>query len=345
MSDVKTIKTIVFNGTPESFNFWSAKFKAQANRHGYKKLLMGNETVPTEAQYNAALRAVETQRNDADVSAHKATIKRYEKNEEAVEQLILSIDSGCASGRAVFNLVKNSQSTDHPEGNCKVIWDKLVAKYEPKSTPSLLKIRKEFANNTLDAGMDPCEWIAELEDLMHRSNAIGIATEMKDIDLLVHALNNMPDEYDSVVDGMEGRLELPDSDPKKLTIEDLRDKLSSHYQRLTDRHTWKENKYEKVLMAINDKAYSTISQGDLYKLRHELEEISKKTGKDDEQKYKKLSGKTSVKCHFCGKRGHKMKDCWELEKARKGANLPSERGAMALDVESHSDESYDELGF
>ncbi|EJK74494.1 hypothetical protein THAOC_03823 [Thalassiosira oceanica] len=138
-------------------------------------------------------------------------------NEEAVEQptdgSFLSFDTSKASGRAAFNIVKNSQPTDdyNLEGNCKQL-------------------------DTQYTETEPSEWILELEeeDLMHRQSELQ---QMEDVDLLVHALNNMPSLSMTqwLMEWKEDWLVLPDSDPNKLTIKDLGDKLSGHYQRVRER--------------------------------------------------------------------------------------------------------------
>jgi hypothetical protein len=40
-----------------------------------------------------------------------------------------------------------------------------VRKYSPKTTPSLLKWKREFENSKLKAGTDPEEWIGDLEGI------------------------------------------------------------------------------------------------------------------------------------------------------------------------------------
>jgi hypothetical protein len=44
---------------------------------------------------------------------------------------------------------------------------------------------------------------------------------------MIHVLSNLPEVYDVVLDGMEGRLMLKDGDSQNLTIEDVRDKLNN----------------------------------------------------------------------------------------------------------------------
>jgi len=58
---------------------------------------------------------------------------------------------------------------------------------------------------------------------------------MSDEDFMIHVLNNLTEDYDVVLDGMESRLMLNENDPNKLTIEDVRDKLSGRFDRIRER--------------------------------------------------------------------------------------------------------------
>ena len=53
---------------------------------------------------------------------------------------------------------------------------------------------------------------------------------MIDQDFMIHVLNNVPVEYDVVLDRMESHLMLPDGHANKLTIEDVRANLNNHFE-------------------------------------------------------------------------------------------------------------------
>ena len=59
-------------------------------------------------------------------------IKFNDLNEEAFEDIILSIDQMKKQGKVAFSLVKNCKTAKYPEGNCKLAWNCLVAKCSPK---------------------------------------------------------------------------------------------------------------------------------------------------------------------------------------------------------------------
>lgn len=245
-SELKSIRVLEFDGKPKNWDPWSEKFLARAKRKGYKSLLVGKEKVPTQDQYDLAILGTS--------EVDKATTKRAELNEEAFEDIILSINHTSSHGKIAFSLVKNCKTTEYPEGNCKLAWDRLIAKYAPKTAPSLLKLKKKFANSKLSKVEDhPDEWISDLESLRNEMDNISITARMTDVDFMIHILNNLPEDYDVVLDGLESRLMLKDGDPNKLTIEDVRDKLNNRYERLDERT--EEVKEEKALAAYYKKQY------------------------------------------------------------------------------------------
>ena len=150
----KSIKVIEFSGKEKDWKIWSRKFLAQASRKGYKKLLSGAEAIPSESEYTAA--AGET--NDDE----KKTVKLWQLNELAFEEILLSINGTTKQGKIAFNLVDNCTTAEQPEGNCKLAWDRLVHKYAPKTAPSYIQLKKDFANSKLaSVDTDPDEWMTD----------------------------------------------------------------------------------------------------------------------------------------------------------------------------------------
>ena len=54
--------------------------------------------------------------------------------------------------------------------------------------------------------MHPYEWMAELESLQNEIDKLSILTNISDKDFMIHVLNNLTEEYDAVLGGMESRL-------------------------------------------------------------------------------------------------------------------------------------------
>ena len=93
-------------------------------------------------------------------------IKLGELNELVHKNLILSIDINSSVEKVVFGLVRNTESLEFPERNCKVSWDRLVNKYALYTALSLLKLKSEFHNSKLESiEKDPDEWISNFKGL------------------------------------------------------------------------------------------------------------------------------------------------------------------------------------
>jgi hypothetical protein len=116
------------------WKIWSRKFLAQANRKGYKKLLSGATAIPTKSEYTAAA--------GGSTDTEKLTVKLWQLNELAFEEILLSINGQTKQGKIAFNLVDNCTTADQLEGNCKIAWEKLVHKYAPKTAPSYIQLKK-----------------------------------------------------------------------------------------------------------------------------------------------------------------------------------------------------------
>ena len=327
MSELKSIRVLEFDGKTSNWEGWSEKFKARAKRRGYKDMLVGKEKIPTASEYAAA--------STGSSADDKEIVKRAERNEEGCEDIILSISHTTKQGKVAFSLVKNCKTTEYPEGNVQMMWDRLEAKYAPKTAPSLLKLKKKFANSKLDSiEKHPDEWITELESLRNDMDSIDISTKMSDMDFMIHVLNNLPELYDVVLDGMESRLMLKDGDANKLMIEDIRDKLNNRYERIDER--------EKI--ELNTEKALAVFKGNCYKCG-EYGHCGRECKNGDDKKGTDHGGGTRYKCHYCGKYGHKKYEC-ELRKAHmKGEGKKDETSKLAVQYDSDDNESIDELGF
>jgi hypothetical protein len=226
----------------------------------------------------------------------------------------LSIDHGTKQGKVAFSLIKNCKSSDYLEGNCKLAWDRLIAKYAPKTAPSLLKLKKQFANSSLKNEVYPEEWITELESLRNDMDSIRLSSKMNDQDFMIHILNNLPEAYDVILDGMESRLMLPDSDPNKLTIENIRDKLNNRFERITKNELAKE---EEHALASFSKQYKG------------------RCSNCGEYGHKSGDCRGNRTCFYCGEKGHIRPNC---EVKRKADAIRQEKAVCATDEASDEEE-------
>ena len=96
----------------------------------------------------------------------------------------------------------------------------MVAKYASKSTPSSLKLKNDFKFCKLEeAWTNPEDWISKLEGIRTEIEAIDSASAISEKDFMVKILNNLPEEYDVILDGLKNRLEA--SGDQKLTLEGI----------------------------------------------------------------------------------------------------------------------------
>mmetsp|Transcript_11032 Transcript_11032/g.16141 ORF Transcript_11032/g.16141 Transcript_11032/m.16141 type:complete len:162 (+) Transcript_11032:416-901(+) len=154
----KSIKVIEFSGKEKDWKIWSRKFLAQANRKGYKNLLTGKEKIPSESAYDSA-------KGKKD-SKEKETRRLWKLNELAFEDILLSINGTTQADKIAFNLVDNCTTSEQLDGDSKMTWDRLVHKYSPKTAPSYIQLRREFANSKLlSSDADPDKWLTNLECL------------------------------------------------------------------------------------------------------------------------------------------------------------------------------------
>ena len=300
----KAIRIIRFDGKRDEWEGWEESFLAKGDSQGYKKLLVGDDKVPTATEVEDAEGKNKSSR-DAD---DKKILALHDANKLAYRDLILSINHKTKEGKVAFKIVKNTKSKEYPDGNSTEAWSRLVRKYSPKTTPSLLKWKREFENSKLKAGTDPEEWIGDLEGICTEIEAIDASAAISEKDLMVKVINNLPEEYDVVVDGLENKLSL--SGDEALTVEKMKDKLNDRYQRILD-HKEEDKRIEEV----RDVALAAYFP----KKARRLQACNKCGSLNHKAQDCKRPSSNRIKCWYCGEYGHKVNSCEKLkEKADRG---------------------------
>ena len=106
--------------------------------------------------------------------------------------------------------------------------------------PHLFKLKSEFHNSKLDSiHKDPDEWISHLEGLWIRMTKFRQKGSVSDEDFMIHVLNNLPEEYDVILDGLENRLMA--TRENALMIDSICEKLNHSYEKVKSK---KEEKNE-----------------------------------------------------------------------------------------------------
>ena len=253
----KTITKFTFSGKKVDWAVWSEKFLARARRKDYKKILKGDVTVPSDGT-----------RIDSSTSMGKEQKRLRELNELAYKDLILFVDGMTDAGHVAFSIVRGSKTSNLSDGDAFEAWKHLNNKYKSKSAPSRLKLTKEFNTSKLEnKRADPDVWLTKLEDLRVQLATVG--KDMSDQDLLEHALNNLPDTYESVVMKLEDKI---GNTSHPLTISKLCDELNLKFERMNGKRTIDSNNNGKGETAL-------------------------------------FAGGFKGKCNKCGRYGHKAHDC------------------------------------
>ena len=107
----KSVQVIRFSGKASDWRIWSMKFLAYAAVKGYKTILTGVDVPVNETAEKALVLTSD---------AGKAQKKIQDKNREAYNALVLSLDDEVSLGA-----VEAAITDDFPEGNAKTAWDNL----------------------------------------------------------------------------------------------------------------------------------------------------------------------------------------------------------------------------
>ena len=129
----------------------------------------------------------------------------------------------------VLGLVRNATSADFPNGNCKIACDRLISKYASHTASSLLKLKSGFHN---------------FGGLQIQMSKFRLKVIISDEDFIVHILNNLPKEYDVILDGLKNRLTVSGNDV--FIIDIICKKLNHHYKKIKK----KKNQKRKDLISL-----------------------------------------------------------------------------------------------
>ncbi len=205
-SDDRAIRVIVFNGEPEEWSYWEEKFLVRASKKGFKDVLTGIVEAPDDSETLNLTTAEGKEKNEA-----------KKQNILAFEELILSIDMSKDKGKIAFQIVKNCKTTAKKGGDAAMAWKRLKEKYAPKIAPRKVELMREFQKMTLkSSGEDPDVWLTNLESI--RTKLAEMSYTISDEQLMIHVLNNLPEEYDIQISKLESRL---DDKNNLLTIGDI----------------------------------------------------------------------------------------------------------------------------
>jgi hypothetical protein len=84
------------------------------------------------------------------------------------------------------------------------------------------------------------KWIAELEQFQQLLT--GVNSPISDEDMIIHILNNLPEEYETVMEAMERQIDI-------LLLPELKEELQNKYEKIIKQHKGKPKKEETALIA------------------------------------------------------------------------------------------------
>ena len=191
---IKTIRIIPFSGKEEDWNRWSKTFLATATVKGYKDVL-----IPIDADEDAAL----------------------EDNILAYNDLILSCQEDIS-----FGIIDESVSDSFPDGDARLAWKNLRDRFEPNTGAAKVQLKQEFHQLKLSNGEeDPDPWLTSLELKRRRLRTLGAT--MEDDDMILHILNSLPKEYETVVELCE-----EDLSRGNISLTMVKERIRARYKRL-----------------------------------------------------------------------------------------------------------------
>jgi gag-polypeptide of LTR copia-type len=301
------MKITGFSGDRKNWERWNVTFLAKARLRGYRNLLVGLEVAPSKG-----------------TKGHEEFMV---KNDITYAELLISSEWDICLG-----LVNSSRSEDMPEGDARLAWKNMVARFAPTTKANLIKTRKQFVESKLDdIRMDPDEWIQNLELLKRRLEILGaIVSEM---DLIIHIMHNLPAEYETTIEFIENELE-----SNTTTLERVKERLQTKLERLSKFFGAKEQ------ALLNRDSFQT------YKGLCSFCVIYGHKGSDCRKRMAASNGTSSAQrqppsapgsqafrgmCFRCKKKGHKVQDCPVKNRNNlEGANLSRETKITLIGAET-----------
>ena len=306
---MKSIKIVEFNDKESEYRMWARKFMSVATTRGYRDVLLGKTVVPPQDEVL-----------DESAPSDKIKLKGRKENDKAYNDLILA-----CSGEIGFAIVDESVTKDLPDGDAELAWRELQRRFEPDTSADKVKLKREFNASKLSSwNKDPEVWISKLEVIRKRLKKMS--NEISDEDMMIHILNNLPEEYDTVVEAMERKL---DDLVDPLTLRNLKNELMLKYKRIKkNKGVGEDSEDEEEGHDTALVGYTKNFKGRCYNcgdFGHKKEDCPKLKNQASSNRPGRFNGT----CFYCGKRGHIKSECrkWKkkLEEMRnESANIHQE---------------------
>jgi gag-polypeptide of LTR copia-type len=156
--------------------------------------------------YKSVLRGLERPKDDK-----SKDFEGYIKNNNMVfaDLMMACEDNVC------FDLIDNWRTQELPDSDSRLAWEELRSKFEPTTTMGLIALKREFTLCCLaDLSSNPDIWNRELERIRRRLITMGHL--ISNVDLIIHILNNLPEDYENLIENLESEIESGNMDLDKL---------------------------------------------------------------------------------------------------------------------------------
>jgi gag-polypeptide of LTR copia-type len=114
------------------------------------------------------------------------------------------MDTSTQTGKIAFALVRGSKKKDYPDGTAAASWRRLKAKYMPDTAPTITRLHQAFYSSKLQQGYDPDIWMTKLEFIRLQLEKLDYT--ITDEQFMVHIINNLTKDYETLVDILGRRL-------------------------------------------------------------------------------------------------------------------------------------------
>ena len=139
-----------------------------------------------------------------DQNEKKKKTKLRELNEDAYEDLILSIKGETEVERVVFQTVCGAKTNELADGDSREAWDRLSVKFKAKTEPFCFLLKSKIVVLKLKYKHDPEIFISMLEGFVLQYNQSGVKKSNEDT--LKHVCRNLPSIYEVVIHPSKKRI-------------------------------------------------------------------------------------------------------------------------------------------
>ena len=201
--DIKTYNIIFGTG---SYYTWSKRFLSQAKLVGYNEILQGETTLPSIKKQS---------KTDKDIAILELT-------DQAYNDLINACENEMA-----FCCVDEATTNENPEGDCRLAWKNLTAKFQPTDGVTKMHLKQQFMNCKLNPKEDPEIWIKKLNEIRNQLK-LNHKYTIDDEDFIFQIINSLPNipQWEELIMSLERQLQSK-NDP--VTINSLTQILKIKY--------------------------------------------------------------------------------------------------------------------